>query len=159
MMIKSNPGPTKILRPVTAIPIKTTGSASNMSVTISRSRDIGAKRYEFTLVPFLAANPWQTGRSSRDASQGCFAARHQIVRSHLDLESAAAGAHIDARQRGHGRVDVRVQPAPLPKRADASDDISRGALRLLRRGHLGPLGVGQRRQCLQIELGADWNER
>src|SRR5262245_10711292 len=115
MTTRSRPGATKMLRPVTAIPRKTTGSANSTSVTISMSRDIGARRYEF--MPDLLRE--RVERSSCNTSQTRFAARHQIAWSQLDLEPAAASAHVDARKLGHGRVDVGLQPAPLPERADA----------------------------------------
>src|SRR5215510_6552553 len=111
MTTRNNPGSINQLRANSVLPRNRTGRARRTSVTISMSRDIGASRYEFI------------ERSPRDASQARRAAGNQIARSQLDLEAAAAAAHVDIRQLAHRRIDVGLQPAPLPKRADASDDI------------------------------------
>src|SRR5262249_15378608 len=132
MAARNNPGMVNQVRVNSVLPRNTTGSASSTSVTIKMSRDIGARRYEFTLYVLNDQQSCEIDRSSRNTSQARSAAGHQIVRSQLDLEPTAASADVDVGQLGHGGIDVGLQPAPLPERADTANDISRRALRFLR---------------------------
>ena len=67
----------------------------------------------------------------RDRGNAGFGEADEVGRGELELQAAAARAHVDRLERKRRLVDDRRQAPPLSERADAARDVAGGALGML----------------------------
>ena len=83
----------------------------------------------------------------------------EVGRRQPDLQAAAAGRDVDRREPEHRLVDHRRQPAALPERADAADDVAGGPLGVREFGHRGLLPAQGRGQRLEVQAAGHRHHR